>query len=255
MPDLLKVLVIPDLQCPNHDVQAVNTAIEIVRGERPDLLVYVGDVVDFKSVARFLDTSWDEAKTTADYEIRSADEVLNQFDKAMPKKTRVVFLEGNHDRRLELFFIQHAAKLGRDFRGGNIRDQLGLVKRGYEYIPTSQQPYKPVHVSKIGFLHGWYTNKYHAAKTVMDGGQCIMYGHTHDFQVFTGLHLDQEAPRIAMSIGCLCNFKQEYLGGKPMNWCHGVGLVYIDQKTGKFWPSFCVIVGGECVIGGKKYRA
>jgi predicted phosphodiesterase len=50
MPDLLKVLVIPDLQCPNHDVQAVNTAIEIVRGERPDLLVYVGDVVDFNSV-------------------------------------------------------------------------------------------------------------------------------------------------------------------------------------------------------------
>ena len=251
---LLKVIAIPDLQCPNHDEIAVSTAIEIVRGEHPDYLIHVGDVVDFKSISKYLDSSWTEAQTTADFEIDSANKVLDRFDAVMPKHGKTVYLEGNHDRRLELFFIQHAAKLGSAFKGISIQDQMGIERRGYKYISTKFQPYRIDEHHKLSFLHGWYTNKYHAAKTVINAGQSVMYGHAHDFQVYTCIHLDKEAPRIGMSIGCLCQFRQSYLNGMPMNWAHGVGLVYIDKKTGRFWPYFCPIIAGECVINGVVYR-
>jgi len=89
---------------------------------------------------------------------------------------------------------------------------------------------------------------------VEEAGQNLIYGHTHDYQVYTGKHLDKEAPRVAMSIGCLCDFRQVYLDSRPMNWIHGVGLFYVDEKSGRFWPYFCPIIGGEAVINGKTYR-
>ena len=248
----VKVVVIPDIQAPRHDETAVNTAIKIVKGERPNIVIFVGDVADLKSVSKYKDKSWEEAATTADMEIEAANEILGRFDQAIPRKAKKVFLEGNHDRRLSLWFIQNAAKLGPNFNGNSIADQLQLDQRGYEYVPTEQQPYR---IGKVGFVHGWYANKYHANKTVSMAGQNLLYGHTHDYQVYTGPHLEKEAPRIAMSLGCLCDFRQPYLDSRANNWCHGVGIVYIDEKTGRFWPYFCPIINGECVINGKVYRA
>lgn len=247
-----KVIAIPDIQAPRHDPVAVDTAIQIVKGEKPDVVIFIGDVADLKSVSKYQDKSWQEAAITADVEIGAAGEILDRFDKVIPPKSRKIFLEGNHDRRLSLWFIQNAAKLGPNFSGNDIAAQLDLRDRGYEYIPTEQQPYR---IGKVGFIHGWYTNLYHAAKTVRMAGQNVLYGHTHDYQVSTGPHLEQEAPRIAMSMGCLCDFRQPYLDSRANNWIHGVGIVYIDEKTGKFWPYFAPIIAGECVINGKVYRA
>jgi predicted phosphodiesterase len=247
-----KVIAIPDIQAPKHDDRAIKTAEEILRGEKPDIVILVGDVIDLQSVSRFPPLDWNEAGTTAADEIKSANFILDLLDAAIPKKTVKIYLEGNHDRRLELWFIQHGPKLGRDFKGNSVKSQLELDRRGYEYVTIKAQPYK---IGKVGFVHGWFVNKYHANKTVSDSGQNLIYGHTHDYQVYTGKHLDQEAPRIAMSVGCLCDFRQSYLEGRPMNWIHGVGIVYVDEATGRFWPYFAPIIDGVSVIAGKTYAA
>jgi predicted phosphodiesterase len=246
-----KIICLPDIQAPKHDEKALSTALQIVRKERPDTLILVGDVVDLQSVSRFPPKDWDEAGMTASQELRSANSILDRID-AVSRKAEKIYLEGNHDRRLEIWFVQNGSKLGCDFNGNNVQTQLGLLRRGYKYIPIRQQPYR---IGKVAFIHGWFTNKYHAFKTVSSGGQNLIYGHTHDFQVYTGLHLDEEAPRMAMSIGCLCDFRQGYLEGKPMNWIHGIGLIYIDTETGKFWPQFVPIIDGEAVINGRRFKA
>jgi len=249
---LKKIIAIPDIQAPKHDERAVATALKIVKGEKPDVLIHVGDFVDLQSVAKFKPKDWAEVTQTADQEIKAGNKILDEFDKVTPRKTEKVFLEGNHDRRLELWFCQYGAKLGKDFEGNSVQSQLRLSERGYKYIRTRDQPYK---IGKAGLIHGWYANQYHAKKTIEKGAQNLIYGHTHDFQVHTGCHLDKDAPRLAMSIGCLCKFRQPYKEGKPTNWIHGVGLFWIDEKSGRFWPYFCPIINGEAVINGKKYKA
>lgn len=248
---LKKIIAIPDIQAPKHDKKAVRTAIKIVEGEKPNTLIHLGDLVDLQSISRFKPLDWAEAGRTADNEIEAGNEILDQFDKATPKKTQKIFLEGNHDRRLELWFVQNGQMLGREFRGNHIRQQLRLDERGYQYVRVAEQPYR---IGKVGFIHGWFANIHHAKKTIEKGGQNLFYGHTHDWQVATGAHLDQEAPRIAMSCGCLCDFRQVYLDSRPMNWIHGVLIVYIDEKTGRFWPHFCPIIDGEAVVNGKRYK-
>lgn len=248
---LRKIIAIPDIQVPKHDHAALATALSIIRGEKPDEVILIGDVVDLQSVSRFAPLNWTEAAMTAAEELQAANEVLDVIDDAIPKKARKIYLEGNHDRRLELWFIQHAPRLGENFNGNNIVQQLSLDKRKYQYIKVSQQPYR---IGKVGFIHGWFTNIHHAKKTIEKGGQNLIYGHCHDFSVFTGSHLDKEAPRLAMSIGCLCDFRQVYLDSRPMNWMHGIGLFYIDDKTGRFWPYFCPIIKGEAVINGRRYK-
>jgi len=248
---LKKILCIPDIQAPKHDETAVSTAVSIVKGEKPDILIHIGDLCALDSVATYAKTDWRSALETADSEIASANLILDRFDQVTPKKTKTIFLEGNHERRLLRWAVKFAVPLGSRFKGLNIEDQLYIEKRGYEFIRMENQPYN---VGKIGFCHGWYANIHHAKATVEKGGQSLMYGHTHDAQSFTGMHLDSEQPRMAQSIGCLCKYNQAYLNGRPANWIHGVGIVYVDEKTGRFWPTFHPIIAGECVINGKVYN-
>jgi len=248
---LTKIIAIPDIQAPAHDEKAVATALAIVKGERPDILIQIGDLCDLQSISRFKKRDWQEARQTADKEIEAANTILDRFDKVTPKTTKKIFLEGNHDKRLELFFVQNAAQLGESFKGIAIEEQLRLDERGYEYVRIKNQPYR---VGHIGFIHGWFVNKYHAFKTVNDGRESLIYGHTHDHQTFISKHLDTEQPSIGMSIGCLCDYRQAYLEGRPTNWSHGVAVVYVDQKTGFFWPYFVPIINGTAVFNGKTYN-
>jgi len=126
---LKKIIAIPDIQAPKYDKQALQTALNIIRGEKPDVLIFIGDVVDLQSVSRFQPLSWEEARQTTDMEIAAANAVLDQFDKVIPRKTEKIFLEGNHDRRLELWFTQYAPKLGEDFTGNNIQARIQVRPR------------------------------------------------------------------------------------------------------------------------------
>ncbi len=249
---LRKIIAVPDIQAPQHDPTAVTTALRIIKGEKPDEIVHIGDLIAFDSISRFPKRDREEARLTADKEIAVANKILDRFDKATDGRAKVVYLEGNHERRLETFIIQNALALGEGFRGLTIQEQLHIDERGYKYVKTHEQPYV---VGELGFIHGWYCNLYHAAKHVRQGGRNLIYGHTHDHQTYTGAHLDHQEPRMAMSIGCLCDFRQAYLESRPSNWIHGVAIIYVDEATGLFWPHFVPIINGVAVINGKKYSA
>lgn len=249
---LRKIIAIPDIQAPQHDPTAVATAIKIVKGEKPNKVIHLGDLTALDACSKFKKRKWAEANLTAAQEITAANKILDRFDSVIDGRTKVVFLEGNHERRLEDYILRNARDLGEGFKGLTIQEQLHLDERGYEYVPTGRQPYR---IGEVGFLHGWYTNKYHARTHVEDGGENLIYGHVHDLQIHTGKHLDYQEPRIAMSAGCLCKFHQEYNEGRPTNWIHGVAVIYVDEKTGLFWPYFVPIINGKAVFNGKQYSA
>ena len=249
---LRKIIAIPDIQAPKHDERAVSVALKIVKGEKPDILIHIGDLVDLLPASKYRKNKWRENLRTVSGDLASANGILDRFDKTTPRKTETIYIEGNHEERLESFFVNKVPELGPDFKGITIREQLKLDERGYKYIIREKQP---LYFGKVGFSHGLYCNPYHASKTSTRFRRNIVYGHTHDLQIHSGFHLYDEAPNTAMSIGCLCDFQQDYMKSGPINWVHGVGLFYLDDESGRFWPYFATIINGEAVINGKRYKA
>ena len=251
---LKKILCIPDIQAPKHDETAVSTAVSIVKGEKPDILIYMGDFIANDSVARFSPKQIQDTILTADIEIASANSILDRFDHVTPKKCKKIFLEGNHEERLEAYIAQHAWKLGPNFKGINIRDQLRCKERGYVYISKGEQPYKPCKKSKISFLHGEYVRKHHARLHSDNYRRSLIYGHTHDVQCVTEPHIKGEFPGVVMSIGCLCDYNQSYNKGKVSRWQHCVGMVYLNEKTGRFQAFPHRIIDGWTIVNGREYN-
>lgn len=244
------LVLIPDIQCPQHDERAIAVALQLIRDIKPTQVVFLGDVIAADSISRYGKDTWAEAKLTFEQEAAITNQVLDDFDKVFRriKVGRIIFLEGNHETRLVRFLLQNARQLG-DIDNFHIESQLRLDERGYEYVPEEQQPVK---ISKFFVAHGYYLNQYHAAKTTRESHRNIFYGHTHDHQVHTPGHFENDTPIMAMSCGCLCKFRQDYLKGRPTNWIHGLTIINYNRHV--FTPIFLPIVKYRCIYNGKEYE-
>ena len=244
------LVIIPDLQIPQHDPKAVAVAQKLIRHIKPDTAVYIGDVIAADAVSRYPETSWEEADQKLDDEIDATNEVLDQFDKVFRQtKTRdILYLEGNHETRVIAWAVKNFGKLGRR-RAPDIERDLRLKERGYKYIYRDDQP---IRISRFDLEHGEYANQYHAAKNLRLLHRNLFYGHTHDYQVHTGGHSHNDAPKLAMSFGCLCKFKQRYIKGGGTNWIHGLGVIYYDDKG--FTPFFIPIVNYRAIWNKKVFE-
>jgi hypothetical protein len=203
------------------------------------------------SVSRYDKATREEALITLKSEVDSTNRVLDSFDETFKKSgvRKVYLLEGNHERRILKWIVKHAMEWG-DFENLGIKSMLRINERKYEFIPYRSQPLK---IGKINIVHGYYVNQYHASKMLRNTGRNVFYGHTHDFQVHTLSHFEDDQPRMAMSCGCLCNFEQDYLDGRPTNWIHGITVINYDDDG--FTPYFLPIVNYRCLYAGKQHKA
>ena len=245
------LILIPDLQCPQQDNRAIKIACKLIEHIKPTQICYLGDVIAADSVSTYAKKTWREAQVTLQKEADTTNKVLDIFDKSFKKASvnKTYFLEGNHERRILKWAIKNTAPLG-EIEGMRIENLLKFDERGYEYIMEEDQP---LQISKFNIFHGWYVNQYHTAKTIRMAGRNAFYGHTHDYQVHTSSHFETEPPRIAMSCGCLCDFQQDFMRGKPNNWVHGLTVIYHNKDV--FTPYFIPIVNYKAYWNGRMFSA
>lgn len=241
---------IPDLQCPQQDDKAIEVAIKLIKHIKPTIAIMGGDVIAADSVGDYPKTTWKEASETLRNEAEQTNKVLDKFDRAFKdsKTKQIYYLEGNHERRVLKWAIKNTKPLG-EIEGLRIESLLRLNERGYKYIMLEDQPLK---FPRFNFLHGYYVNQYHAAKTMNMTGRNTFYFHTHDHQVHTSYHFEEDTPRMAMSCGCLCSFNQDYMKGRPNNWMHGIAVIYYDKDG--FTPYFIPIVNYRAIWQGKVFK-
>lgn len=138
-------------------------------------------------------------------------------------------IEGNHDYRPERMIDQYPqlAGLGLETKIG-----LDLARRNWEWVPfwTSGSL---LHVGKASFGHGRYTGDHHAKQHAVRHGRNFYYGHLHDFQAHTMEREGDDDKYEAASLGCLCEYRQYYLKGRPTRWQQGFS-VFRFQKDGHF---------------------
>ena len=83
-----------------------------------------------------------------------------------------------------------------------------------------------VRIGEASFTHGNRTNKYHSFKMASEYMSNIFYGHCHDTQSFTLTSKGDDSTYIGQSLGCLCQYDQQYKNGKPDNWQIAFGVFH-----------------------------
>jgi hypothetical protein len=79
---------------------------------------------------------------------------------------------------------------------------------------------------KANFGHGEYTTRDHARKHIESYGVNFFYGHTHDVQESPKVFHGDNNTVVAQSFGCLCDYAQSYLRGRPTKWQQAFGEFY-----------------------------
>jgi hypothetical protein len=170
-------------------------------------------------------------------------EILTPLEKAVSDKCKKIYFIGNHEARVDT-----AIDTEPNLEGFiEIENNLHLKNRGWKVIPYNQF----FKLGRLHLMHGFYWNKYHAAKSVEECGRSVLYGHVHDIQEFTKNSLTNEVHK-GKSIGCLCDTNPSWKRGKPNRWVNAFSVVYV-YEGGCFNEYTINIINGRFVWAGKLY--
>lgn len=226
------VLVLPDTHIRRkkggQDQRSIDAVLKYASDHTWTQVVHLGDIVDHNSISlhnkgnlRSIEgeTLW------ADYDV--ANKVLDDLEQATPGAEKYL-IEGNHDYRATRVAEEQPQLTGL------IETEIGLkvAERGWNWVPYWSKG-KTLDLGKASFGHGRYTTKHHALQHALRYGRNFFYGHVHDVQAHTMERDGNDRKYEAASLGCLCEYDQNYLKGSPTKWQQNFG-VFRFQSNGFF---------------------
>jgi|SRR5579862_2378384 len=226
-----KWIVLSDLQIPFEDHRSL-AAVELFMkdtqaSDEPFTgWLQIGDLLDLDELSRYhageegslddLESSWEAGNRFLDRHQR--------IIRRGCRNARFVLLEGNHDFRA---YDAAQKDYNKRFRSHlNYEKQLKLKERGIKWVRSWKEG-DVFRLGKATFTHGLYTNQYHAKKMVTNFGDCIYYGHTHDVMEMPQTQRGKDKTIVGKSLGCLCDYSQAYLKGRPTNWQQAFAIFYV----------------------------
>lgn len=188
-------------------------------------VVLMGDICDFYQISRYRK---DPAR------LMKLGEELEMTKTALAaiarRAKKVVYLYGNHERRLDRFLADNAPEL-LSLPGLQLHELLELEKMKIE-------PWPDLYLELNGFVltHGDYAGANVGKKYLSLIGKSGACGHTHRLRVESWSMLDDEV--YWAETGCLCTQPYKELSiarfsdyGRFHNWQHGYVVIDKDQLT------------------------
>lgn len=221
-------------------------AREYVFDIKPDILIFMGDMGEFASLS-----SWNKKKPLIqegrrykdDYEI--VKDELRLFRYKLPD-TDMVYIIGNHEKRVDWYVEKQPEQFG----NMDVVTDLGLEEMGMTVVRFNEA----YQLGQLYWAHGWFYNKYHAAKTLHEFGDNIVYGHVHSLQQETrNVHFARKE-QIAQCVGCLTDRYPDWKSSRPTRFQNGHVTVEYNHK-GEFTMYPHIIINGEFSYGGYKWKA
>lgn len=245
-----KVICIGDTHTPFADEAAVDIACQIISDENPDVLVHLGDMVDFYSVSKY--SKDPTRRLLLQDELETGGQLLGRLDQAVSKSARKVFIRGNHEHRLEKYISDHAPALA-GLPQLQLDTLLGLGPLGWEYVKHDFE-LVPGLLLKHGELvrgHAGYSAKGEMEKTWLSGAS----GHTHRLSLFSytprASYLRKKQSQFWVECGCLCDMSPDYIDGTA-NWQQGFAILHIYDDV--IIPELIYIAHGKAMHRGKLYQ-
>lgn len=238
----MKIAVMSDTHCPYEDPKSVDLFIKVLKSWKPDVLVHIGDLVDFYSLSSFSKNP--DKQTSFLTELEKVWALMDRLDGLAPRK---VFTEGNHCNRLQRYLFDRAPEL---YGYLDVPKALQLKERGWEYYPYQEV----ATIGGVGFVHDLgYAGVNATRQTVQAYPDNIVFGHSHRFASYTAGNLKRDT-YTAWNVGWLGDPRQiDYLPSVKVkqDWTHGFLLITIDGGIPFFQP--CKINRGKTMVDGKIY--
>ena len=249
-----RAVILPDLQIPYQDENALRVALEITRDVKPDTIVILGDLLDLAAYSKYIqEPEWAGNVQEA---INRTHQLLGTLRQLSPT-AEIVVLEGNHDARLPKDMKVNSAKSLRLKRA----DQL-------DSWPVMSVPYLCAFDQfDIEYLSGYPANRYwlndnlqvrhghlvrsrsSTARAVNDDERAsTIFGHVHRLETQYKTHHTFEGGKTnaAWGIGALCKIDGSVpsvkggidLNGNPVtnyeDWQQAVCVVDYSEGDGPF---------------------
>ena len=287
--DARTAVILPDVQIgfyrrsdgelePIHDELALQIALMVLADARPDVVILVGDNLDFCELGKYVVQA--AYRDTTQATIDRGAILAAQLRAAAGPDARILWIAGNHEERLPRM-IQTNAAAAFGLKRGNLPDEWPVLsvpvlcrfdEYGIEYLPG--YPASSVWINeRLRVIHGDRVNSSGstAHKYLASEKTSVIYGHVHRREWAEKTRLDYDGPKTVMaaSPGCLCrtdgvvpSTKAGYdLDGRPMansiaeNWQQGLAVVEYDEGDGWFNYEQIAIHEGRARWRKKTYRA
>ena len=243
----------PDTHEPYSHAKAVALALNVISdlSSSLDEIVFLGDFADFYAV-----NSHGKHPGMMHLLVDEVDKVnfsLDLIDSTFPR-VRKVFLEGNHEFRLERYLINVAPALF------GVTD-LNFLFRFNQRPGWTVIPYGPEQRFRVlgSNLHARHEPLASSAAASLKQSMCnLTYGHIHRIESATHVTLPGKT-LTNFSVGWLGDCRKKEVFGYVKGhhrWNLGFGLVWVDTETNEFYAQTVPIHSDiTCVVNGKRYRA
>jgi len=214
------------------------------------MIVLLGDILDCGQFSAHEPTFGEPASEYED----DLDFVRAQCDSMQKYCGRLVYIEGNHEHRIDRW----AAKTS-EGRGAYSmlapRIQISRGRKQFTYVKYGSVDGRNPHYklnSRIVAVHGWSYAR-HATKAHLDKsqGMSVLHGHTHraDMAMIQNVWRSTDVIQ-ARSAGCLCKPIPTYRTGSPVEWINAFIIGYLGRRTDDLYT--CPIRNGTCVLPSGK---
>lgn len=249
-------LIVPDCHVPFVHKKAYELMLSVAQDLSPSLdeIVILGDFADFYSVSSHQKDP--RIFSMLEDEIVEVLNRLQEIDVLFPS-VKKVFLEGNHEYRLERYLCERAPAL---FGVTSVQHLLEFDRRPkWNFIP-----YGPNQSHKVlgSYLTARHEPLASSAKATASKALCsLVYGHIHRIEESHLVGLDG-TNHVCFSVGWLGDKRQDLVFNYVKNhhqWQLGFGIVYVDEATRLFYhQKVHILEQGKqvsCVVNGKVYKS
>jgi hypothetical protein len=225
--EVRRALIIPDCHIPYHDNTAYSLMLRVAEMAAVSEIVILGDYADFYSVSSHAkDPNFSSALSD---ELDHVNAYLDELDERFPTASKV-YIEGNHEHRLQRFINSRAPELNGLTR---VESLLRLDTRdNWSFINYEPSQLYSVLGSKLFARHEPYA------------------GSTHRIQESQIVYASGENHR-GISCGWLGDVTSSVFNYVPSlhQWAHGFSIVDV-LPDGTFFNNMIHIIDGKCSYGG-----
>ena len=213
MINVTRNIIINDLHGIFVDKKALKTALNFIMDYRPDILVINGDLVDFYGLSRFDKNP--ERKLKIQDELDETIEILNDLRNAVGRSNPIIYIEGNHEVRLQRFIWTNPSLVG--LKALQLPNMLELEKFNIQFIGVENDYWKATsgHYSLGNMLimhgdcrlNGASSGKYSGysvRNTMFNMCSSVAMGHTHKLGMV--FHRHPKGINVGLETGCLCQY-------------------------------------------------
>jgi hypothetical protein len=233
--DFGDLLVIPDCQIglfwsgadlhPYHDRKAMDTIWRVCKHQQPGTIVIVGDFLDLAVWSTKFQREPKDRYTTK-HALAEARWWLTRLRRENPE-ARIVFLEGNHERRIQTVLVEYFQELS-TLEMVDVPKLLGVSELGIEYMGPYGREATYFFGDRLMGHHGGIVRQGGGASTAAEikgRTTSVFFGHTHRLGFSSRTTHTPNGVRVvtAMEVGCACRLDGVVPGEGSPDWAHGYG--------------------------------